>query len=174
MLQATLIGNIGANALVKVSDGREFVTFRVAHNESYNDAGGKKVERVMWIDCTMSCANGRPAVLPYLVQGTQVCVQGSISTRVYSSEKDRCMKAGLSIHVQKIELLGGASDPVPRRLYTKDGVMVDVTKHYWCTEKSTQLLSQSGKSFDVDKNGFITPVTNQSESDNESNGQSDA
>ena len=35
MLQALLIGNIGANAQVKVSDGQEFVTFRVAHNEAY-------------------------------------------------------------------------------------------------------------------------------------------
>lgn len=157
MLQALLIGNIGANAQVKVSDGQEFVTFRVAHNEAYTKQDGTKVEKSMWIDCTMSCANGRPAVLPYLVQGALVFIQGSVSTRVYSSEKDRCMKAGISIKVQKVELLGGVADAVPRRLYTKDGVMVDVSKHFWCSEKATQLLSQSGKLFNVDANGFITP-----------------
>ena len=157
MLQALLIGNIGANAQVKSSDGQEFVTFRVAHNEAYTKQDGTKVEKSMWIDCTMSCANGRPAVLPYLVQGALVFIQGSVSTRVYSSEKDRCMKAGISIKVQKVELLGGVSDAVPRRLYTKDGVMVDVSKHFWCSEKATQLLSQSGKLFNVDANGFITP-----------------
>lgn len=157
MLQALLIGNIGANAQVKVSDGQEFVTFRVAHNEAYTKQDGTKVEKSMWIDCTMSCANGRPAVLPYLVQGALVFIQGSVNTRVYSSEKDRCIKAGISIKVQKVELLGGVTDAVPRRLYTKDGVMVDVSKHFWCSEKATQLLSQSGRLFNVDANGFITP-----------------
>ena len=37
MLKASLIGNLGADAQVKSANGREFVTFRVAH--SYNLAG---------------------------------------------------------------------------------------------------------------------------------------
>lgn len=44
MLFATLIGNLGANAEVKTADGREFVSFRVAHNDSYKGADGTKVE----------------------------------------------------------------------------------------------------------------------------------
>lgn len=156
MLQVTLIGNLGAAAEIKVADGREFVTFRVAHNEAYTDAAGNKVERSMWVDCTMNCAAGRPAVLPYLQAGTLVCVQGSMSTRVYSSQKDRCMKAGVTIHVQRVELLGGAADPVPRRLYDDGGVMHDVTKYYFVADmKKGTLMDTRGAQFLVEK-GWVT------------------
>lgn len=158
MLQVTLIGNLGAAAEVKVADGREFVTFRVAHNESYSDTAGNKVEKSMWIDCTMNCNGGRPAVLPYLQPGTLVCVQGSMSTRVYSSQKDRCMKAGVTIHVQRIELLGGASDPVPRRLYDDGGAMHDVTKYYFVADvKEGTLQDQRGSRYEV-KDGWVAKL----------------
>lgn len=158
MLQVTLIGNLGANAEVKVADGREFVTFRVAHNDSFTDGQGNKVERSNWIDCTMSCANGRPAVLPYLQRGTLVCVVGSLSTRIYSSEKDRCMKAGLTVHVSRIELLGGQSDPVPRRLYDDQGAMHDITKYYFVADmKKGTLMDSRGARFLVEK-GWVSPA----------------
>ena len=168
MLQVTLIGNLGANAEVKVADGREFVTFRVAHNDSFTDAQGNKVERSNWIDCTMSCANGRPAVLPYLQRGTLVCVVGSLSTRIYSSEKDRCMKAGLTVHVNRVELLGGQSDPVPRRLYDDQGVMHDITKYYFVADMEKGLLMDAkGAQFSVEK-GWVSPAAaTQNETNNE-------
>lgn len=159
MLQANLIGNIGANAEIKATDGREFVTFRVAHNESYKDSQGNKVDKTMWIDCTMSCDGGRPAVFPYLTQGTLVYIAGSITTRVYSSEKDRCMKAGITIHVQRIELLGGQGDIVPRRLYTSDGEMLDVSKFYLTTAKDCVLMDARGKRFQANQDGWVTPIT---------------
>lgn len=165
MLQCTLIGNLGGNAEVKQADGREFVSFRVAHNDSYTDASGTKHDTVQWVDCTMNCDNGRPAVLPYLNAGTMVCVIGTIKTRIYSSEKDRCMKAGLTIRVQRIELLGGSSDAVPKRLYTSDGLQVDVAKWFHCDKKNVVLLNQRGQQFAVDKNGWIQPVVS-----NENNG----
>lgn len=168
MLQVQLIGNIGANAEIKSSDGREFVTFRVAHNETFTDAQGNKVEKSFWIDCTMACTNGRPAVFPYLTAGTMVYVTGSLTTRVYSSAKDRCMKAGLTVHVQKLELLGGQSDIVPKRLYTTDGVQVDVAKFYWCPEKGIELYDMRSKVYTVDKKGFIT--VKQDESNNNAEG----
>lgn len=155
MLLATLIGNLGAAAEIKSADGREFVTFRVAHNDSYKGADGTKVESSMWVDCTMSCANGRPAILPYLTKGTTVCVVGQVSTRVYSSEKDRCMKAGLKVHVQKIELIGAAGDNCPRRLYTKDGVMVDVNKYYHAETTESTLYDQRGNAYQVVEGGWV-------------------
>lgn len=155
MLQCTVIGNLGANAEIKASDGREFVTFRIAHNDSFKSADGTKTESSMWVDCTMSCANGRPAVLPYLTKGTAICVVGNVSLRVYSSEKDRCMKAGMTVHVQKLELIGGQGDAIPRRLFTKDGVMVDVNKCYYVDTKDKCLLDQRGNEYKVLKGGWI-------------------
>lgn len=155
MLQCTVIGNLGANAEIKTSDGREFVTFRIAHNDSFKSADGTKVESSMWVDCTMSCQNGRPAVLPYLTKGTAVCVVGNVSLRVYSSEKERCMKAGMTVHVQKLELIGGQGDPIPRRLFTSDGVMVDVSKCYYVNSKDKILMDQRGNQYKVLKGGWI-------------------
>ena len=160
MLTANLIGNLGGNAEIKAVDGREFVTFRVAHNESTRNVDGTRVERVQWVDCTMSCDGGRPAILPYLVAGASVYVVGSLITRVYSSAKDRCYKAGLTIRVQRIELLGGRSDVVPSRLYDADGVQHDVVKYYLVGAKSCTLRDSRGNEFDVDKKGWVTAKPN--------------
>lgn len=154
MLQAQVIGNLGADAELKVADGREFCTFRVGHNESWTGADGQKQTRTQWIDCVI---NGKPNILPYLKQGQQVYLTGSITTRVYSSAKDRCMKAGVTVHVQRIELLGGTSDAVPSRLYDKDGQQIDVTKYYWCGRQSVQLVSRNATVFNVNESGWITP-----------------
>lgn len=168
MLQCTIIGNIGADAVIKESEGREFVAFRVAHNETFTGADGTRKETSMWVDCTMSCANGRPAVVPYLKKGTAVCVTGNVSLRVYSSEKDRCMKAGMKIQVQKLELIGGQVDSVPRRLYTKDGEMVQVDKYYHVATKEAVLIDERGNQYQVDKGGWVTQV--QTNSDQNGNG----
>ena len=168
MLIATLIGNLGANAEIKSADGREFVSFRVAHNDSYKGADGTRVESSMWVDCTMSCSNGRPAVLPYLTKGTAVCVVGQVSTRVYSSEKDRCMKAGLKIHVQRVELIGAAGDNCPRRLFTKDGVMVDISKYFYAETTETTLYDQRGNSYPIAEGGWVCPPNMQNDDKGES------
>ena len=168
MLIATLIGNLGANAEIKTADGREFVSFRVAHNDSYKGADGTRVESSMWVDCTMSCASGRPAVLPYLTKGTAVCVVGQVSTRVYSSEKDRCMKAGLKIHVQRVELIGAAGDNCPRRLYTKDGAMVDVLKYFHADTQEKTLYDQRGNAYTIAEGGWVVPPSTQNDGQGES------
>lgn len=157
MLQLFLIGNVGGDAEIKNADGREFVAFRVAHNESFEDAKGNKVERTSWIDCTMNCTNGRPAVFPFIKAGALVFVQGSASQRVYPSAKDRCWKAGLTIHVSRVELLGGSSDVIPRRLYDDKGAMIDVNKYYHCELAETTLRDAKGNEFVVDANGWISP-----------------
>lgn len=157
MLQAIVIGNIGADAEVKVADGHKFLTFRVAHNDSYTDSQGNKVERTAWVDCTMNCDAGEPAVLPYLKGGTLVFVQGSFSTRVYSSAADRCMKAGITVRVQRVELLGGSGDPIPRKIYDTDGVMYDVTKFYHVNGKDGDYVDVRGRGYLVDKKGWVTP-----------------
>ena len=159
MLQGFIIGNVGADAQVLTKDGRQFATFRVAHNDSYTDATGVRHTSSTWVDCII---NGAPDVVQYLKAGTLVCVIGAISLRVYSSPKDRCMKAGMTVHVKSIELLGGKTDPVPSRLYDDTGVMHNVQKHYWCQDfKAGVLLSQRGFKFAVDENGWVNPVANQ-------------
>lgn len=158
MLQATIIGHLGGDAEVKNADGREFMTFRVAHTDRWTDAQGVQHDTTQWVDCIL---NGRPNVLPYLKRGTHVFIMGRLSARVYSSAKDKCFKAGITINVSTLELLGGKSDLVPSKLYDEHGVEVPVTKYFWVdnqTAHHTVLISQSGQQYVVTDDGWVAPV----------------
>lgn len=163
MLQTTVIGNVGADAQFQSKDGREFVTFRVAHNDVWTDQAGQQHSSTIWVDCIM---NGKPKVAEFIKAGTQVFISGRTSVRVYSSEKDRCMKAGITINVDSVQLLGGINDEVPRRLYDQNGAQHDVKKWYLTDVKSTTLKNVKGDEFLVDPNGWVsqkkveTPETN--------------
>ena len=68
------------------------------------------------------------------------------------------MKAGLTIHVNRIELLGGQADPVPRRLYDDQGVMHDITKYFFVADmQQGTLMDSKGARFSVEK-GWVSPV----------------
>lgn len=161
MLQALLVGHLGGDAEVKTKDGREFVTMRVAHSERWTDENGQLHENTVWVDCIM---DGRPKVVEFLKRGTIVCVTGAAMTRLYSSAKERCMKAGLQIRVLSINLVGSKPDVVPSRLYsTEDGREMVVNKYYQCPELVRKeddvewypLVSRSGDRFVVDRNGWV-------------------
>lgn len=153
-----IIGNLGANAEVKKTGKGEFLTMRVAHNDEWTDDQGLKHSVTNWVDAVMSCRNGVPKVAQYLVAGQLVYVTGSVSLRVYSSQKDRCMKPGLTINVRDIQLLGGKSDTVPSQLADINGMIHDVTKLYWVCDVTDCVLQDSRcNNYTVDKHGFIKP-----------------
>lgn len=163
MLQSILIGHLGGDAEVKASNGNKFTAFRVANTNKWVDADGQSHEETTWVDCIL---NGEQAVTKYLKKGTLVYVQGSISLRVYSSQKEKRMKAGMTINVRNIELLGGKPDEVPSKLYTEDGqTEVAVGKFFYApsvrrndTQPEKQLLvSSSGARYFANRDGWVTP-----------------
>ena len=164
MLKVELIGNIGADAEVKDFQGNKFVTFRVAHSSKFKDANGTETESTTWVDVTMNDTESK--VIPFLKQGVKVFVRGNASLRVYSSPKDRMMKAGLQVSAWEIELCGGSSDDVPRQLIDpSSGALFDVTKHYWCNRSTegmkadefVELIDKRGHSFMMNYGGFVVP-----------------
>lgn len=163
MLQTTCIGHIGGDAECKSSNGKEFTTFRIAHTDRWTDESNQVHEQTTWVDCII---NGKPAVMEYLKKGQLVYVAGSSTLRVYSSAKDRCMKAGMTINVRNIELLGGAADIVPKVLFdATTGAQVDVVKYYQAAalvRDNTQpewlpLVSRNQSRYVADRNGWIQP-----------------
>lgn len=155
MLQATIAGYLGADAETKSENGKEFTTFRVAHSERWTDGNGQARESTQWVDVIMT---GRPNVAAYLKGGTLVYVSGHARLRCYSSEKARGFVAGLTISAVHIELLGGKTDAVPRRLYDNDGVMHEVNKYYHTNMAGGILMNQRGDRFAVDDNGWVLPM----------------
>lgn len=107
MIKIDLIGYLGTDAEMKEVDGSKFVTCRVAHTDTWTGNDGVKHEQTQWIDVIV---NPQSRVIPYLKRGTQVYVRGNMRTRVYSSQKDRCMKAGITINATEIQLLSARKE----------------------------------------------------------------
>ena len=165
MLKVELIGNLGADAEVKESNGSKFVVLRVAHTSKYTDQNGQAHEKTTWVDVTINDAESK--VLPYLKAGVKVFIRGNADLRVYSSPKDRCMKAGLSVSAFEIELCGGSSDTVPRELIVpQDGSLVKVNKFYccdldtskWKKEDTGTLVDKQMRQYTVVKGGWVSPI----------------
>lgn len=163
MFRAEIIGNLGADASVMESNGSKFVTMRIAHTDAYKDEQGNKHEKTVWVDATMNDAESK--LLPYLKQGVKVFVRGNASLRVYSSPKDRCMKAGVTLSVREIELVGGSSDDVPRQLIDPaTGMLYESQKYYWINRDNKdmkkddvmQLVDARGNQFVMNKAGFVS------------------
>lgn len=167
-----VIGNLGADAEVKTANGKSFISLSIADSRKYTTQDGKEVSEINWIDAIIS--NAEHPVLPYLKQGVKVCVIGNASLRVYSSKKDRMMKAGLTVHVLSIELCGGSSDPIPRQLIDPEtGKILQTLKFYWTASEDiklkkgqTKLLTDvKGNEYVMDSNGFVVAKPAEANSD---------
>lgn len=169
MLKTMIIGYLGADAEVKSANGREFTTFRIAHTDKWTDDAGQVHEDTIWVDCIQS---GSGKLNEYLKKGQMVYVAGSAALRVYSSAKDRCMKAGLTIRVQQVELLGSRSDEIPSKLFKSEtGEAVTVRKFYHSAEcvqaaddaPDTMLLDSHGHQFKASAKGWISSAESNQE-----------
>lgn len=179
MLQFEVIGNLGADAQVKTENGRQFVSFNVAHTDAWQAQDGQQHKSTQWVSCAMNGDGGN--LLQYLRKGKTVYVQGRGSARIYSSPKEHRMVAGLNISVDRIELLSGSDDVVPRRIVSTDGELIDVNKAYYIDinkakamgaskNKSVLMSSQSGQQFSVDGNGFVWPTADSAQSESQDSG----
>lgn len=165
MLKVEFIGNLGANAEVKESNGSKFITMRAAHTTKYSKEDGTKVEETNWVDITYNDPESK--VLPYLKAGVKIFVRGDLRLRVYSSKKDRCMKAGATISAREIELIGGSNDLVPRELINPEsGSILKVSKYYSVEgdysklkkDECEYLIDRQANRFMVVKGGWVAPV----------------
>ena len=172
MLKVELIGNLGADAQVKEANGAKFVTMRIAHTDRWTDDRGNTKESTIWVDVTFN--NAESKVLPFLKAGVKIFVRGNASLRVYSSAKDRCMKAGLTVAAHEIELCGGSSDEIPRELADpNDGHLYKVAKYYqtdldtskWKKDDQGLLVDRQARRYIVVKGGWVAPEVVQPEDD---------
>lgn len=107
MLKLQVIGNLGANAEIKGSNGKEFITFRVADTKKFVDDDGVIHEQTNWINCAMNVPSQK--FLTYLIKGTKVFVEGRPSFRTFKATRDGRTDYYVSVDlsVTNIELCGG-------------------------------------------------------------------
>lgn len=157
MRKLEIIGNLGADAELRNENGSQFVKLSIAENVKRKDASGREYESTEWTNATINGDGGK--LLPFLKKGTKVYATGDISLRLFHSEKERRMVPSINLFVRSIELVGGQVDEVPRDLYDLDGVAHRVTKHYYCADTRGQMLySKSGAEYNVDIQGWVTPM----------------
>lgn len=158
-----VIGSLGADAKIVDNNGKPFISFNVADTERWTDEAGEKHERTSWIQCAYNGDTKTP-IFAYLKKGTKVYVSGRQRTRVYSSEKERRMVAGVSLSVNHIELVGGNNDDVPRRLINPDTAeLIPVYKAYYIAQTDlprlsgrSSLVDNSGNAYNVAPEGWVT------------------
>lgn len=174
MLKAELIGNLGADAEIKSGEGYSFVSMRIANTEKWKAEDGTEHTDTQWIDVVYSKTDS--GLLPFLKSGIKVFVRGFVRLRVYSSQKDRKMKAGLTINATEIELCGGSSDVVPRQLVIPEtGDIVDVAKYYqanvdtskWKKDDTGYLVDKAGNQYELRKGGWVAPIVQEDSQESE-------
>ena len=104
MFKIDVIGNLGADAETRVSNGATYVTFRVAHTVKNVDMqSGEIIREAVWVSCSKAgeCTN----LLPYLHKGTKVYVRGNAQLKVYTGH-DGKPHAGINLFVHELELCG--------------------------------------------------------------------
>lgn len=110
MLKLSILGNLGDDARVLVSNGDKFLAFNVAHTFRFTDRQtGAITESTTWVSVTI--AGERPNLLPFLVKGTKVYCEGNASTRCYVGN-DGHHHAGLNLSCSFIELCGSKREEV--------------------------------------------------------------
>lgn len=166
MFKIEVIGNLGGDAEVKNDNGRKYAQFSVADTRKFTKEDGTTQEITNWISCFYR--NVDSEVIKYLKKGTRVFVRGNGDLRLFSSAKDRMMKAGASINVQEIELVGGTSDEIPRQLAMSTGKVLDVKKAYFIDvqnipqeQRPKELFDRHGVAYDCNEYGFVTAVHNE-------------
>lgn len=160
MFKIEVIGNLGADAQVKGENGKQFISFNVAHSDRWTDEAGTSHEQTQWVSCIINDTQAK--VLPYLLKGKTVFVRGDARLRVFSSEKERRMVAGVTVNVREIELVGGKVDQVPSQLINNDGLVFPVYKAFYIDPSTnpmpTELHDRSLNKFAINEHGFVSVV----------------
>lgn len=84
MLHSDVIGNLGADAEIKESNGKKYVFFTLAHNEVKNSIVNpdEKERTTIWVRVFWYGTGG--AVFDRLKQGTKVFVRGRVQVGIYT------------------------------------------------------------------------------------------
>lgn len=106
MIKMTVIGNIGADAVQRETNGRKYTTFNVAVSTKYKNQDGTETERTTWISCAR---DGQSPVDQWLKRGRQVYVEGTPSVSMFTDNQGH-PNCNLKLAVHRIELLGGRDE----------------------------------------------------------------
>jgi len=107
MIKLQIVGNLGADCVLKEVNGKNVINFNVAHTEKFKDSQGSLKERTTWVNCAYW--TDRTAVAQYLKKGKLVYAEGSPDAEAYSNKENQ-PAATLRLRVRDLQLLSGNSE----------------------------------------------------------------
>ncbi len=102
MVKIFIIGKLGAQAVKRSWNKKEFLTFSIAHNEKRKDPNGEKQETTTWYDCVFY---GNTKLISYLKKGQLVYIEGFPDIKTYQ-KKDGSIGINHGVKVMNVQLLG--------------------------------------------------------------------
>jgi single-strand DNA-binding protein len=99
MLKIEAIGNIGSDATIKQINGRDALSFAIAHSERRNGE-----ESTIWVDC-LYFTNNPDRLQPYLTKGKSIHVRGNMSVSTYTT-RDGMVRINISCYVSELDFCG--------------------------------------------------------------------
>jgi single-strand DNA-binding protein len=105
MLKLQVIGNVGQDAKVNETNGRQAINFTCAVNRKWKDKDQVQHETTNWINCTIWRDKGQSIeIAKYLTKGTKVFVEGRPDCHTYE-DKEGHIVASLDVRAINVELL---------------------------------------------------------------------
>jgi len=101
MIKLQLIGYLGKDAIQREVNDKTVLRFHVAHTERFRNQQGTQQEKTTWVDCALW---ERENLGPYLLQGTQVYVEGFPTVDVFTNRANETV-GQLQLKVMNIQLL---------------------------------------------------------------------
>lgn len=100
--KTSVLGNIGKDAVISQHGDNSAINFSLCVNNNYTDSKGVKVEKTIWIDCTLWRQSTK--IADYLKAGSMVLCEGVIDARQWQSKGGE-NKVQLTLKVDEIELI---------------------------------------------------------------------
>lgn len=100
MQKVLLIGNLGGDAVINHTNGKQVINFSVA--DTYKNSDGSEV--TTWFSVAYWTESVKLA--QYLKKGTLVFIEGTIRPKLYQTQNGE-YRASLNVTAREVKLLGG-------------------------------------------------------------------
>jgi single-strand DNA-binding protein len=102
MIEFSIIGNLGADAVMNTFGEKKIINFAVCHSEVWRSRPENKEQKKYWVDCAFY--SDSQELLEMLKKGTQVYAKGTPDVKVHV-KKDNDPVATQYLKVSKVEVL---------------------------------------------------------------------
>lgn len=106
MIKVFIIGNLGGDAETRQAGESQVAAFNVASTRRFTDRSGQAAEETEWMRVELWNPGG---VLPYLLKGQQVFVEGRYRTERYT-DRDGNEKTAVKVVATTVQLLGARQE----------------------------------------------------------------